>query len=269
MQMDKDNIITFGENIFRMPHITAIQTPTYSLIHNEIPNNLPPEIFKMLAPASQQNYIEGKKQIEINIHNGMENQLGVVHYFFSIPEREIKFSLFEWLRWCLKLNMPRDYNTWVPDKDAVFHLENVDDKVDFNMKSYNAEGMPVLLYPQLCKGCKSTEIYCKKHHISLFKHGRNNLFFNFCRKLCHTFNPLRHSDTVFVSLEQILVLKAIVECFIIMYQPFFHTLKSVLRGDYGENIGTPPYLSVPNLNLRYLTGPNPEKTLENYSDIAD
>ena len=269
MQMDKDNIITFGENIFQMPSITAIKTPTYSLIRNEIPNNLPPEIFKMLAPASQQNYIEGKKQIEINIHNGMENQLGVVHYFFSIPEREVKFSLFEWQRWCLKLNMPRDYNTWVSGKDAAFHLQKVDDKVDFNMKSINAEGVQVLHYPQLCKGCNSTEIYCKKHHISLFKHGRNNLFFNFCRQLCHTFNPLRHSETVFVSLEEILVLKAMVECFLIMYQHFFHALKCVLRGDYGDNIGTPPYPSVPNLNLLYLPGPNPEKTLENYSDIAD
>ena len=108
-----------------MPSITAIKTPTYSLIRNEIPNNLPPEIFKMLAPASQRNYIEGKKQIEINIHNGMENQLGVVHYFFSIPEREVKFSLFEWLRWCLKLNMPRDYNTWVSGKDEAFNQQMV------------------------------------------------------------------------------------------------------------------------------------------------
>ena len=269
MQMDKNNIITLEGNIFQMPPVIVIKTPTSSRTLKEIPDNLPPEILEMLDPESRQNYLEGNKQIEINIRNGMENQLGVVPYLFSIPEREVKFSLFEWLRWCLKLNMPWDYNTWVSGKDAVFHLQNVDDKVDFNMKSYNDEGVLVLHYPQFCRGCNSSEIYCKKHHISLFKHGRNKPFFDFCRQLCYTFNPLRHSDTVFVSLEQILVLKTMVECFIIMYQPFFHTLKRVLRGDFGDNIGTPPYFSIPNLDLPYLTAPRPQKTFENYSDIAD
>ena len=230
-------------------------------------NNLDNKTLKMLEPESRKDFNDGILQININALLGQTNYVNAIILLFFTLEREFTSSIVQYMRWHGGANMPHDYNTYSPGLIIDYTGRDSKHKIHFN-KIITICKEILWQAPTIGQALNCFEVFCENFGIQLFEQG-NQKFIADCRKLIDIANHMRHFQMGFVSYQEAIEYKTQVECFLNDYIHTLYELKCVLRGDFGEDIGTPPYPTIKNYNIRFSPVHNPESTIDKYRDIAD
>ena len=207
-------------------------------------NNLDNRTLKMLDPQSRENFNEGIFEINLNALLGRPNYVNAIIFLFFALEKEFSDSIVQYIRWLGGAKMPHDYNRHVPGLKIIFTGKDVTRRSHFN-KFITIQGYILWQAPTIGEALNCFEVICEKYKIQFFPQG-NETFIKDCRKLIDIANHMRHFQLGFVSYQEAIDFKNALERFFCLYMPTFNKFKQTLRGDFGEDIGTPPNLKFQN-----------------------
>ena len=204
-------------------------------------NNLDTRTLKMLDPKSRENFNEGIFEINLNILLGRTNYVNaIIHLFFAI-EQEFSASIVQYMRWLGGAKMPRDYNCHTPKIKIYFTGKDKKRRINFN-KLIKILEQHQWQAPTIGEALNCFEEICEKYKIQYFPQG-NEMFIKDCRKLIDIANHMRHFQYGLVSYQEAIEFKDALERFFYLYMPTINKFKQTLRGDFGDDIGTPPNLN--------------------------